>query len=72
MTPSERAHRRRRRRSAQRHGRIGYGIGDVLSLRVPGAARAERIASLLQALTKQKDDTLKKSIFEYTNPEAID
>src|SRR5262249_42260616 len=28
MTPSERAHRRRRRRSAQRHGRIGYGIVD--------------------------------------------
>jgi hypothetical protein len=44
----------------------------VLSLRVPGAARARRIASLLQALTKQNDNTLKKSIFEYTNSESID
>ena len=41
-------------------------------MRVPGAPRAKRIASLLQALTKQKDDTLKKSIFEYTNSEVVE
>src|SRR5262249_43461688 len=54
MTPSERSHRRRRRRSAQRHGRIGYTMWMVLSLRVPGATRAKRIASLLQSLTKAR------------------
>jgi hypothetical protein len=43
----------------------------VLSSRVPGAARARRIASLLQALTKAKEDTLKNRIFEYTNPKLI-
>jgi hypothetical protein len=44
----------------------------VLSLRMPGATRAMRIASLLQALTKGKGRYTKNSIFEYTNPELIE
>jgi len=44
----------------------------VLSLRVPGARAPSASLPSCRRLQKQKDDTLKKSIFEYTNPELIE
>ena len=44
----------------------------ILSLRMPGASAPGASLPSCRRLQKQKDDTLKNSIVEYTNPELIE